>query len=175
MVSKMRGDFVLYRPLKFNLFEWLISTITKGNFIHSEIDLGQGMFIGEHGKGITRHAADLDRIADGSAILVSPFGKTPTEEHHKNIEEGLAWVDSVWREAVANHETHEYGWMDLISGSLEAFGLHFVLRIKVNDWDCSDFVTRYLNVAHAAGPLGGRAADPETVSPNDLARAFKVK
>ncbi len=163
----MRGDFVLYRAKGGDPFEWLISTVTKGPFIHSEIDMGDGTYIGEHGKGITRHPADYGRVKEGSAVLVTPRG---------DLELGLKWVEAMWREAVANHETHEYGYLDLVTDAARAFSPRYIiLRLKPNDWDCSDFVTRYLNMAHAAGPLGALAANPEIVSPNDLARAFHVK
>lgn len=156
----MRGDFVLYRGSKTNAFEAAIMFLSKGPFCHCEIDMGDGTFIGEHGRGLTRHSSD--RVG----VLVTPHG---------DINKGLAWVEEVYAEAVKNHETHEYGWWDLISAGAKFIGLHIILHLKVGDWDCSDFVTRALVVMGAAGPLGVQAKEPESVSPNDLARAFNVK
>jgi hypothetical protein len=165
----MRGDFVLYRGSKTNPFEAAIMYFSKGPFCHTEIDMGDGTFIGEHGKGLTRHSSD--RVG----VLVSPFGRIITNQQDAGIEAGLAWVEQMYAEDVKNNETHEYGWWDLISAAAKFVGLHIILRLKVGDWDCSDFVTRYLVVAGAAGPLGTAAETPETVSPNDLGRAFNVK
>jgi hypothetical protein len=162
----MRGDFVLYRGSKTNPFEAAIMYFSKGPFCHTEIDMGDGTFIGEHGKGLTRHSSDRVGVLVGLQ-----YGKVTSAD----VDRGLAWVEKMYAEDVKNNETHEYGWWDLISAAAKFVGLHIILRLKVGDWDCSDFVTRYLVVAGAAGPLGAAAKEPETVSPNDLGRAFNIK
>ena len=90
------------------------------------------------------------------------------------LAKGLSWAEVQWAEAVKDHRTHEYSWKDIIMDAAKFIGWHVVLKQPVGEWDCSDFVTRYLLAANAAGPLGELAKDPSTVSPNDLGRAFHV-
>lgn len=157
----MRGDFVLYKPAPSDPVGWVIDHFTSGPYDHVEIDLGNGMFVGEHGKGLTVHTQDIKKPA---AAFVTPKG---------DIEKGLEFVNLCIKEEASNPHAHEYGWLDIISDSLKIMGSTLILR-RDGSWDCSHFVTLYLIAASAAAPLGPLVKHPETVSPNDLARAFGV-
>lgn len=159
----MRGDFVLYIAKPGDPIDWLISKVTKGPYVHVELDLGNGQFVGEHGAGITVHPGDNNVPSD----FVTPIStKGPA-----GIEAGMQWVEIVIKQEQQNPKAHRYGWRDIVVDAVRVFG--FTLRLsKQGAWDCSHFVALYLSVAGAAGPLNGQ--NPETVSPNDLARAYKL-
>lgn len=157
----MRGDVVLFLGAA-NPQDWLIEWATKGPYTHVELDLGNGKFVGEHSSGIVVH----DGIIGRNVVAFTP--------PHADIEAGMAWVDKVVAEQAASKgEAHEYGWLDITAEALKVLGVKFGMQSQ-GEWDCSDFVTRYLIVAGAAGPLGSAAKNPGTVSPNDLARAYGI-
>jgi hypothetical protein len=164
----MRGDFVLYEKKPNDLADAVVSWGSGGGkFVHVEIDLGDGTFIGEHGKGLISHPRDAGR----GAVFVSPKSNSAT-----GIEKGLAWVQFVKAEQEKSHgEAHEYGWLDIAADAFKTLGVTVILR-KEGEWDCSHFVALYLRVAGADAPLValGLMKNPETISPNDLAKAFGV-
>lgn len=158
-----RGDVVLFETSG-SLTDLIISTATKGPYTHSEIDLGNGEMIGSQAGGLTRHKDTPGR----NVVLFRP----PTSQ--ANIEAGLAWVEHAWSEQVKSKgAAHTYGWMDWISDFFKMIG-HPLVFSKPGQWDCSEFVTRYLIAAEAEGPLGSQADDPVLISPNDLARAYGI-
>lgn len=157
----MRGDFVLYKPAPGDFAGWLINHFTNGPYDHVEIDLGNGMFVGEHGAGITVHTQDIKKPA---AAFVTPVG---------DIAKGMEFVNLCIEEEQKNPHSHEYGWLDIASDALKIMGSSLILR-REGHWDCSHFIALYLIAAGAAAPLGNMAKHPETISPNDLARAYGV-
>lgn len=161
----MRGDFVLYEAKPGDFGDWLISHFTKGPYVHVEIDLGGGQFVGEHGAGITVHPIDH--------TIPSDFISPASSKGPAGIEAGMQWVEKVIAESRNDPKTHTYGWRDIAADAFKLFGQRVILQ-KKGSWDCSHFVALYLMVAGAAGPLGSMTREPETISPNDLARAFKV-
>ena len=160
----MRGDVVLFRGSK-SLPDWFIMTFTGGPFVHCEVDVGNGLWVGMSSAGMRRHTGDPRNTA--TIHPQSRFGQS-------GIDVGLDWVDARYIEAVQNKEAHEYGWWDIVSDGMKAIGLGFLTFGRKGEWNCSDFVTRYLVIAGAADPLGDLADNPGTVSPNDIARAFRV-
>lgn len=161
----MRGDFVLYEAKPGDAGDWLISHFTKGPYVHVEIDLGNGNFVGEHGTGIVVHPRDHTIPAD----FVTPVSsKGPA-----GIESGMQWVELVISESYKNPKAHPYGWLDITADVFKLFGQKVILQRK-GEWDCSHFVALYLQVAFADAPLGDLIVTPETISPNDLARAYGV-
>jgi len=159
----MRGDFVLYQAKKGDPIDWVISWFTKGPYVHCEIDLGNGNFVGEHGTGITVHPRDIE--IPGAYIHVDSING------QAGIDKGMRWVDAVIAEDEKDHTSHTYGWRDIVLDVLQVLGRKITFQ-KKGSWDCSHFVVLYLIEAGAAGPLGSMANAPETVSPNDLARAY---
>jgi hypothetical protein len=120
-----------------------------------EIDLGNGFFIGAHLNGIVRHSG----VPGSNVRLFHPPASAV------DIEYGLKWAEM--------QVGKQYGWTDIFSNGLKLCGINFDIS-EPGHWDCSDFVTRYLTVARANSPLGKLGDDPSLVSPNDLARAYKV-
>lgn len=161
----MRGDFVLYKAQPGNFANWLISNFTNGPFVHVEIDLGDGTFVGEHGTGIVVHKADGRK----DLVLVTPKSK----DGQAGIDAGMRWIEGVIDEERKNPHAHEYGWLDIAADTFKLFGQKVILREK-GEWDCSHFVALYLHIANADAPLGHLMQTPETISPNDLARAYGV-
>lgn len=161
----MRGDFVLYKAKPGAFIDWLISHFTRGPYIHVEIDLGDGNFVGEHGSGITVHPRDNDIPAN----FVTPKSK----EGQKGIDTGMQWVEAVIEKVKKAPKDYKYGWLDIVADATKILGAKITFR-KSNAWDCSHFVTLYLQVADADWPLGNLTQNPDTVSPNDLARAYGV-
>lgn len=162
----MRGDFVLFYQMRGSWQEWLIAKFTNGQFIHAEVDLGDA-WIGMTSSGMRRHAPSGLPFKTRTVHVESEVGQP-------GIEAGLRWVERAWADAQRSREVHEYGWADIVSDALKALGLGILSFGRKGEWDCSDFVVRYLIEALAAGPLGTQADDPGTVSPNDLARSYKV-
>lgn len=152
----MRGDLVLYRAGT-SWQDKVIAMATGGPFVHVEIDLGEGTFIGAHDEGISKVGAAQ---ADENHVYTTPRGS------QADIEAGLKWAISQLGDP--------YSWIDIFDDGSKYLHLTWYLGVD-KSYDCSDFATRYLIVAHSDGPLGQLATHPETVSPNDIARAFKVK
>lgn len=151
----MRGDIILYKSSG-SVGDRIIASATHGPFVHCEIDLGNGKTIGARYDGIKVHPEFVGR---GEARITPKADK-------EDIEFALAWAEK--------QVGKKYGWLDIASNGLKIIGIPFELG-KPDTWDCSDFCTRYLTIAHADGPLGDLAGDPGLVSPNDLARAFGAK
>ena len=155
----MRGDVILYKSSG-SLFDKMIEWTTRGPYVHVEIDLGDGKFIGAHNKpgdsGIVVHEGHPGRN-------VTPFTPKAAPD---DLEAALKWAEA--------QVGKEYGWFDIISNGIKVLGIPLTLG-EPGHWDCSDFVTRYLIIARASGPLGRLAEDPGLVSPNDIARAYGVR
>lgn len=160
----MRGDFVLYEAKPGSLADWLVAHFTNGPYVHVEIDMGNGLFVGEHGNGITIHKMDAGR----GARFVTPVSTEPG-----GIDAGMQWVQMVIQESEKSPKSHRYGWLDIVVDVAKIMGAKITFQ-KSGAWDCSHFVALYLQVAYAAGPLGDMIADPASISPNDLARAYGV-
>lgn len=160
----MRGDIIMYAGKKWNPVDVAIMQATKGPWTHCEIDLGDGSYVGEHGKGITVHPQDF-RIDSAIIRPVSKLGKA-------GIEAGMQWVEKVIAEAVKNKHTHEYGWLDIVDDAFKVLHRRVLLH-RDGHWDCSHFCALYLQVAGADAELGGYDQYKYyTVSPNDLMRLF---
>ena len=172
-----RGDFILWEAQAGNIGDALISTVgvPHGPYVHVSIDMGNGLYVEEHGAGLGKAAYQWHR----GHTSVDPRLLVPKAD----IEAGLAWVEGVYEEAVKNQSTHLYGWGDVFDEALKVFGHRFLSLPVINQlshvhsktaWDCSHFCTLYLIHAGAAGPLGKLAETPELVAPNDLGIAFHV-
>lgn len=150
----MRGDVVLFKYTS-GFYGWVIKQATGGPFVHVEIDLGDGRLMGAHSDGIV--------IYNGKPGTNTVSFHPPAS--NEDIEYGLRWAEL--------QAGKQYGWSDIVSNGFKILGIPFDLG-QPGHWDCSDFVTRYLTVARASGPLGNKAEDPGLVSPNDLARAYGI-
>lgn len=162
-----RGDFVLWEPQAGNIGDAIISTIgvPHGPYVHVSIDMGNGLYVEEHGAGLGKAAYQFHR----GFTVVNPKIVVPDAD----IEKGLAWVEEVYGEAVKDQHTHLYGYIDLFDEAMKVLGRKVTFSSKTA-WDCSHFCTLYLIHAGAAGPLGKLADTPQLVAPNDLGIAFRV-
>lgn len=151
----MRGDVILFRSSG-TIYDRAITLATHGPFVHVEIDLGNGELIGAHLDGIVRYKG----VPSTNTVSFHP----PASQ--LDIEYALKWAEM--------QIGKQYGWTDIISNGLKFLAIHINIG-EPGHWDCSDFVTRYLTIARAAGPLGTLAEDPGLVSPNDLAHAYGLK
>lgn len=152
----MRGDVVLFKADPKDPTDRLISLTTKGPFVHVEIDLGNGELIGAHFDGI-------DRYKGVPGSNTKSFHPPATPE---DIEYAIKWAEM--------QVGKKYGWTDILSNGFKLLGIPLELG-EPGHWDCSDFASRYLVVARASGPLGRAAENPGLVSPNDIARAYRVE
>lgn len=152
----MRGDLILYET-DHSLGDTIIAWGTHGPFVHVEIDLGDGTLIGANNNGITRTP---DAAHNAWVIPILDYTT------HDQMEKGLEWA--------MRQLGQPYGYIDIFNDSLKFLGIPLVIG-QPRRLDCSDYATRYLNVAGASGPLGDLAQYPQSVSPNDLARAYHIK
>lgn len=151
----MRGDILLYKAKSHDPFDAIVAKATGGPFVHVEIDLGNNQAIGEKSMGLNSHPIPANR----GIVLVPIAGLEPQKQ------EALKWVE---RQSLGQHP---YGAGSLINDLFKMTRIS--LRIAVSGaWDCSEFVSRYLIRADAAGPLGDLVDDISTISPNDIARAY---
>jgi len=152
----MRGD-ILFWTSDGSAVSRLICTLTHGPFCHVSVDLGDGSDIGAHSDGGTqrRHVPDDRGIT--KFHLAPPFGVVPP----LNIERGIIFL--------TGQIGHAYGWCNILNNVLSYLGIAYRVT-RLDRYDCSSLVTRYLDeVGYDLGELG---QEPDSVSPNDLARAL---
>lgn len=148
----MRGD-LLFWPSDGSLVSRAIALATKGPFVHVSVDLGNGSDIGAEQQGVAQHALpNTDRL-----IRWSPAAEA------ERIEIGIHFLSG----EIGN----KYGYTNIVNAALKLFGLPYRLA-RLDRYDCSSLVTRYLEkVGVDTGDLG---EEPDSVSPNDLARWLKI-
>lgn len=153
-----RGD-VLFWTSDGSPVSRLICAVTHGPFCHVSVDLGDGYDIGAHSEdGVQRRHVPDDRGIT-KLHLTPPFGVVPPER----IEVGITFLEG----EIGN----KYGWCNILNAGL-AF-LHLPYRLsRLDRYDCSSLVARYLTIiGYAMGDLG---EEPDSVSPNDIARWMGV-
>src|SRR5216684_4276800 len=151
---QMRGDVVLFKS-NGSFTDRLISWGTHGPYVHVEIDLGNGKFLGSQEKGVNIHGFEKGRDTEVFSPKVS---KT-------NLELGLAWA--------TRQVNDPYSYLDNVADALGFLGWRVILG-QQGTYNCSNFVAHYLVAAEAEEPLGKLADSLETISRNDLARAFGI-
>lgn len=151
----MRGDVVLFKS-DGSPYNKAIEIATGGPYTHVEIDLGDGRWMGAHADGITIHPAGA--VGRGTVAFHPPASEL-------DIEYGLKWA--------VLQAGKQYGWGDILSNGFKLLNIPIDIS-SPGTWDCSDFVSRYLMVARASGPLGKLADDTTRISPNDIARAYGI-
>lgn len=150
----MRGDVVLFTSSG-SLIDRLISWGTHGPYVHVEIDLGNGRYIGSQEKGVNIHGFERGR----DTVTFSP------KVSMVDIETGLLWA--------IKQLGDPYSWQDNVADALGFLGWKVIFG-QQGAYNCSNFVAHYLVEAEAEAPLGKLADSLETISPNDIARAFGV-
>ncbi len=152
-MTRTRGDLVLYRSSG-RWYERLITLATHGPFVHVAIVVDPRTVIAARTRGIGYEDAPPE---DEQHVTLSLAGRTDAA----GIEQGLTWARAQAGRA--------YGWSDIVYQALKALWPQNPLRLSVaGQYDCSDFVCRYLLQAGVALPPA--FDDPSTITPNDLAR-----
>lgn len=148
----MRGD-VLFWTADGSPASRVIAFFTHGPFVHVSVDQGDGTDIGAHSEdGVQHHPVPDDR---GITKWSPPAGC--------DIERGIRFIEG----EVGN----KYGWCNIINAGLAILRLPYRIA-RIDRYDCSSLVTRYLD--HVGIDLGDLTEEPDSVSPNDLARALGV-
>lgn len=154
-MANARGSILLFKSTN-SLIDRAICSATGGNFVHVELALDSTRMVGAHIDGIAISLVPWNgRLY--TSIDLSPY---TTDE---GITNGLAWAQQQVGRA--------YGWADIAFQAVKFIAPNNPLRWGVEgEWDCSDFVTRYLLQSGVILPEGWN--DPYANSPNDIARIF---
>lgn len=149
-----KGDIILYRTdgNRWNIAERAIVKFTRGPFVHVSIDCGDGYNIAAHPRGITK-----ERNPIYGYVLV------PTSQHCEPHAFADAW-DYIHRQL-----GKRYGWFQIIDYAFGILGLPLYFFEKDHN-DCSTLVAKYLCRLNPDYCFD----NPDLVSPNDLARFFKI-
>ena len=151
-----RGNVLLYKSSG-KWYERLICYATSGLYCHVAIALSADTVIEATGKGIARNM-----LQSGRGVTAIDLTKYATPER---IEQALAWAEM--------QVGKRYGWVDIMSQAIKFLTPNNKLRIGAeNQWDCSDYCTRYIQ--HAGIILPDSFSDPYANTPNDLARVFSL-
>lgn len=151
--SMKRGDLLLFKGRTNVWYERLICRATRGPYCHVEVAISTTSSIGAHPHGIMACMLDGSREVDVVPIAAP------------RIERGVTWALSQQGKA--------YGWLDIFYQGVKLLFPHNTFRFgEEGHFDCSDFATRCL--IHAGVELPDSYLDTYTVSPNDLARFYKL-
>lgn len=146
----MRGD-LLFFPSSGSLPDRIIASVTRGPFVHVAVDLGDGTDISAQPIGgvkvrPTIHSKPLTRLAIRG-----------------DIERGITFLQG--------ELGNPYGYCNVLNAGLQRLGLPYRVS-RLDRYDCSSLVARYLERVGIF--LGDLSEEPDSVSPNDLARALGV-
>lgn len=160
----MRGDVLFWTPGG-DTVSRLVADLTHGPFCHVSVDMGDGTDIGAHSDGgvAVRHVPDSRGITRVPIVQLLISQNLSQREEDARIESAITLLKG--------EVGDKYGWCNIVNAGLNL--LHLPYRInRVDRYDCSSLVTRYL--AWVGVWLGDFSEEPDSVSPNDLARALKV-
>jgi hypothetical protein len=148
----MRGDILLYSS-DGSLRSRAVSWWTRGPFVHSEVDLGDGTAVGVTiEEGIARHALNPRRM------IAYPLHRYAPPER---IEDGIAWL--------LQQVGGGYSWSAIFDHVLPvAWTTALVGRQSL--YSCSSLIAHYLDITGGL-IIPHRPRKPFVVSPNDIARA----
>jgi hypothetical protein len=150
-----RGDIILYKASPDVWYEQLIAQVTHGPFVHTSIVCDEQYCLAATTAGINL-AGLPHEDAQHVVIAIDPS---------LNIEAGLDWAKlQIGR---------KYGWTDIVYQGVKFLAPNNPFQFgHLNEWDCSDYVTRYLQ--HIGYAIPDNFADPYANTPNDLARIFNL-
>lgn len=160
----MRGD-VLFWTSDGSAVSRLIALATHGPFVHCSVDMGDGSDIGAHSDGGTqrRHVPDdrgITKVSVHDALAHQRPDLFPVELTGA-ITRGINFL--------LGELGNAYGWCNILNNVLSYLRMPYRVT-RLNRYDCSSLVTRYLSVVgYELGELG---EEPDSVSPNDLARSL---
>lgn len=144
-----RGDILLYHET--DLVSRIIQWRTHGPYNHVAVDIGGGKCVGAYTSGVT--ATDI-----GIDVVFVPLPPSP------HLEDALQWLLAQLKSG--------YSWTDIVDDIFPSWLPIRPIFSQAHAYDCSDLVAQYLDRAGllSLSELGG---DAQTVTPNDLWRAFK--
>lgn len=149
----IRGNLILYKSSG-TWYERIITFATKGPWVHVAIVIDADTVIAARSNGIRYEAMPPDN--DMHATIPLDGRATP-----EGIEQGLEWA--------AKQLGDGYSWADIVYQGVKLVWPGNPLRFYIaGRFDCSEYATRYLLQAGVVLPPA--FDDPETVTPNDLAR-----
>lgn len=152
-----RGDILLFKqPQRWQ--DRLICKATHGPYFHVAIAINDGYLIEATGRGIVVSPTPLDSTRYDTISMLHYEGDRP-------IDLALAWC--------LTERGKQYGWLDIVyQGVKFLFPNNPFQLTQAGHWDCSDFVTRYIQ--KTGYPLPDSFSDPYANTPNDIARIFQV-
>lgn len=150
----MRGDLLFWTSDGSPLSR-LVAIATHGPYCHVSVDLGDGTDIGAHSEdGVQRHP--ITGLASITRYRV--------EASQDAIDKGIDFL--------MGEIGDKYGFCNILNAGLAI--LHLPYRVtRLNRYDCSSLVSRYLDVLGIQTDQDIQE-QPDSVSPNDLARALGV-
>jgi cell wall-associated NlpC family hydrolase len=150
----VRGDILLY-PSQGHWWEWFITTLTRGPYVHVSVDLGDGSNIAAHPSGVSR-----DWTGDDSWLTRVSVNTLTTDA--QAVERGIKFLEAQLGKP--------YSWLDIVSAGLHAVGIPLFIG-AVGHFDCSALVAAYLDLITPTDftPVN------DIISPNDIARALHVQ
>lgn len=151
-----RGDIILFKSPR-TWHDKLICRVTHGPYYHVAVALNAGFLIEAIGKGIAVSATPINpKVFD--VIDMTEY------ESDRAIELALAWC--------MVQRGKKYGWLDIAYQVLKFIFPNNPWQItQEGHWDCSDFVTRYIQ--KTGYPVPDSFSDPYKNTPNDIARIFQ--
>lgn len=150
----MKGDILLYKGDGRSILHRLIQWRTHGPYVHVEVDMGDGSAIGAHLQdGVQRRPINPDR--DIATVHLD----VPDDR----LEAGLAFLQKTVGDS--------YSLTDIINQALTYFLPKAILVQQQTAYDCSDLVSRYLEITGGLSLPPSLLATPSLISPNDIARA----
>lgn len=149
------GDILFYRGGS-GLSDGLIRCWTRGPFAHVEVAVDELQSIGALTNGVELHVA---RPPDA---VYSPVGVTA-----ENLLTALRWLYAQLGDP--------YSYADIVDDVYHVFWNRAPLLVQPRAYDCSDLASHFLLAAHTGVTVNKKQfLQPETISPNDLARLVGV-
>jgi hypothetical protein len=157
------GQLLLWRASPHpDFFARLIVWAEHAPYIHASIVVERQHQIEATNRGIQITRVTMSEVIQNADIVeVAQY-----TESADSIDFALSWAKT----KVGLH----YGYADIVYQAVKFLWPNNPLRIGVkNEWDCSDFATRYL--LQAGVHLPEDFQDPYSMSPNDLGRLFGLQ
>ena len=151
----MKGDVWFYRSSG-TWEDRLIAWWTHGVYVHCEVDMGDGTSVGAYSPVVIRHP-----VMPGGDVAATGARCDPSK-----LDAALAWL--------ASQVGDPYGWTDIAGDAAKPFLPRLPWPAARKAYDCSHLALATLLRAGFPAPAAV-AADPATVSPNDLARALGLE
>lgn len=149
------GDILFYRGGS-GLSDGLIRLWTNGPYAHVEVAVNAYQSIGALTGGVELHTALTPQA------LYTPKDVTP-----ENLLVALQWL--------YKQIGDPYSYADIVDDVFQRFWNRAPLLIQKNAYDCSDLASHFLIAAHTGVTVAkSQFLQPETISPNELARLLGV-